>query len=128
MLLGILAMAGCGPAPATPPSAAPPAAAATAATRPSPTPTPAGRAILTSAPAAPGARAEVTFDWAPSGVRPADADDVQVINIKVMAHRGILGSTGNETRMLVVYDPTLISVDEIQEIFRQIGHPVVVSR
>jgi hypothetical protein len=45
-----------------------------------------------------------------------------------MTHRGILGSSGNETRMIVVYDPALLTVEQIQEIFRQIGHPVVVSR
>lgn len=45
-----------------------------------------------------------------------------------MAHKGILGSSGNETRMIVFYDPTLITVEQIQEIFRQVGHPVVVSK
>lgn len=45
-----------------------------------------------------------------------------------MAHKGILGASGNETRMNVFYDPTLITVERIQEIFRQLGHPVVVSK
>lgn len=130
MLLGMVVTASCGAEPATQPSPTPPARStpagvsplATPATRPSPT-------IATTTPTtASGARAEITFDWAPGGVRPADADDVQVINVKVMAHKGILGATGNETRMNVFYDPTLITVEQIQEIFRQVGHPVVVSK
>jgi hypothetical protein len=127
VLLGTIVVASCGAEPATRTGTTPPSTPAgvspspTLASQPSPTiaPTP-------TTPAS--ARAEVSFEWAPGGVRPADADDVQAINAKLITNRGVLGSSGNETRMIVVYDPTLITVEQIQEIFRQIGHPVVVSR
>jgi hypothetical protein len=127
VFLGMIVAASCGAEPATQPGTTAPSTPAAV----SPSPTLASQPSPTIAPtptAASGARAEVSFEWASGGVRPADADDVQAINAKLITNHGILGSTGNETRMIVVYDPTLITVEQIQEIFRQIGHPVVVSR
>ena len=129
MLFATIVAASCGAEPTTQPTATPvPVSTATRVITPAASPARPTQTIVTTAPTTAGARAQVTFEWAPSGLRPADADDVQAINHEVMAHKGILGTSGNETRMLVYYDPTLITVEQIQEIFAQIGHPVVVIK
>ncbi len=123
-------LASCGGAtPATPVTATPTTVPATPTTvRLTPTSLP---STPTSPPAVPtkaGALAEVRFEWAPGGVRPSDSDDTASIIAKLIDHKGILAATGNESQMTVFYDPTLITVEQIQELFKQIGHPVVVRQ
>ncbi|MFQ5856438.1 MAG: hypothetical protein ACE5LU_12420 [Anaerolineae bacterium] len=140
MLLVVVFIASCGRRADTPTSAsvtAMPASpteapAATPTEVPAAAPTDVSATTPTEAPAAtpteaPAPIAEVSFRWDPSGVPPSDADEVDPITAEVTQHEGILGGGGDESGMIIQYDPTLITVEEIQEIFKRIGHPVVVS-
>jgi hypothetical protein len=60
-------------------------------------------------------------------VTPADSDDVDEIVRDLRSHDGILSGNGNETELNIVYDPTVITVEEIMDLLKQIGHPVVVN-
>lgn len=137
-----LLIAGCGGA-ATPPSdptSAPPTEAPAAVPTEAPTaapteepvatstaePTMAPLATVTSA-LAPSTVEDVRFTWAPGGVPPSDSDDVDAIVLELRDHAGILGGRGNEIAITVEYDPTIITVEEIQEILRSMGHPVEVA-
>jgi hypothetical protein len=81
----------------------------------------------TAAPTATTPREQVTFNWAPGSVTPADSDDVDEIVRDLMTHDGILSGDGNETVLNIFYDPTVITVEEIMEILQTIGHPVVLN-
>ncbi len=69
--------------------------------------------------------AQIHFDWDPAGVRPSDSDDVTAIVDEISDKEGILSGYGNEQGITLQYDPTLITVEEIQEILERIGHPVM---
>ena len=43
----------------------------------------------------------------------------------ISGEEGILSGYGNEQGVTIQYDPTLITVEEIQEMLKRIGHPVV---
>lgn len=103
--------------PAAPPTEAPTEAPTVAPTEPPPT----------AAPTATTPRESVAFNWAPGSVPPSDSDDVDIIAAELTTHAGILSANGNETVLNVFYDPTVITVEEIMEVLRQIGHPVVVN-
>jgi hypothetical protein len=104
-------------APASTPTAAPTEAPTVAPTEPLPT----------VAPTATTPREMVVFNWVPGSVPPSDSDDVDIIAAELTTHDGILSVTGNETVLNVVYDPTVITVEEIMAILKQIGHPVVIN-
>lgn len=130
MLLGIVALAGCGRGEADTPASASPTAGPTE--TPVATPTVAPTATPTEAPTAtptntPRPQAQVYFEWAAGGVRPADSDDVDAIVLDVTRHEGIVDGSGNEIGITIKYDPTLIDVEEIQDVFKSIGHPVEVA-
>lgn len=73
--------------------------------------------------------AQVSFTWHPDGVRPSDADDVSAIVIDLTREEeGVVSGYGNEQGITLQYDPALITVEEIQEILRRIGHPVTISQ
>lgn len=72
-------------------------------------------------------RETVAFNWAPGSVPPSDADDVEIILTELRTHEGISGGSGDETILNVFYDPTVITVEEIMELLRDIGHPVVLN-
>jgi hypothetical protein len=72
--------------------------------------------------------AEISFVWDVGGVRPSDADDVAAIIADVTREEGVVSGYGNEQGLTLQYDPTLITVEEIQEIFERIGHPVTVRQ
>jgi hypothetical protein len=66
--------------------------------------------------------------WDTGGVRPSDADDVEIIVAEVTREEGLLSGYGNEQGITLRYDPTLITVEEIQEILERIGHPVIIRQ
>lgn len=70
-------------------------------------------------------RESVSFRWAPGSVTPSDADDVADLLIDLRTHDGILGGSGDENGIMIFYDPTVITVEEIMALFDSIGHPVV---
>jgi hypothetical protein len=72
--------------------------------------------------------AQISFVWDTGGVRPSDADDVAIIVAEVTREEGLLSGYGNEQGITLQYDPTLITVEEIQEILERIGHPVTVRQ
>lgn len=140
VIIAAFGLAACAPAqPATsaPPAAAtptqasaptsPPQAAATATQAPAPTSAPTAAPPTAAPPTATSPRENVAFSWAPGSVTPADSDDVDEIVRDLRAHAGILSGTGNETELNIVYDPTVITVAEIMDLLKQIGHPVVVK-
>ena len=130
-----LAAAGCGGPSATTaaPTEAPPAPTTSAPTaEPTPAPTEAPTAAPTEAPptvalTATTPEAKVAFNWEPGSVPPADSDDVDEIALDLITHNGILGASGNEAVLNIVYDPTVITVEEIMAILKGIGHPVVLN-
>jgi len=69
--------------------------------------------------------AQIRFEWDPAAVRPSDSDDVTAIMDHISGEEGILSGYGNEQGVTIQYDPTLITVEEIQEMLKRIGHPVV---
>lgn len=71
--------------------------------------------------------AQISFEWDVGGVRPSDSDDVAAIVSDITREEGLLSGYGNEQGITLQYDPTLITVEEIQEILERIGHPVTVS-
>lgn len=99
-----------------------------------PTPTPAPTATPTVTPTVtptqaptntPRPTAQIYFEWDPNGVRPSDADDVAAIVAEITRREeGLLTGYGNEQGLTLQYDPTLISVEEIQNLLERIGHPV----
>lgn len=129
-LIGAVALVACGTATQTPtplPPTPEPAEAPTTTPTTVPTETPA--AVPTETPTRPPTdtprpTADVRFEWAPGGVRPSDADDVAAIVTELMAEEGILGGYGNEQGVTLQYDPTSVTVEEIQGFFSKIGHPV----
>jgi hypothetical protein len=74
----------------------------------------------------PPPREEIYFVWAPGGVTPADSDDVDGIVQDVTTREGIIRGNGNEIGITIVYDPTLITIEEILEVFGSIAHPVAI--
>ena len=108
-------------APTSAPAAAPTATQAAAPTSAPPTAPP------TAAPTQATASERVAFNWAPGSVTPADSDDVDEIIRDLMRNEGVLSGTGNETVLNIVFDPTVITVEEIMEELKQIGHPVVIN-
>jgi hypothetical protein len=133
VLLGTIVIAGCGRGGTDTPASAPatteptetPVATPTAAPTVTPTATP------TEAPTAaptetPRPQAQVYFEWAAGGVRPADSDDVDGIVLDLLGREGIVDGFGNEIGITIKYDPTLIEVEELQDVFKSIGHPVEV--
>lgn len=99
----------------TPPTLAPTAAVATATpTRPAATPT---QAAGTGT----GARAEVKFDFVtPLGT----AELLDDVRDKLLQVNGIVAVSGNETAVTIVYNPALITVDQIRQRLAGIGNPV----
>ncbi len=75
----------------------------------------------------PQPREEVYLVWAPGGVKPSDSDDVDGIVEDISGVDGIIGGNGNEIGINVVYNPTIITVEEIIELLRSIGHPVMLD-
>jgi len=98
---------------------APPTAEATQAPTAAPTEAPAVEPTPTTP------RETVSFTWAPGAVKPSDADDVAVIITELKNHEGLLGGTGDESGIDIFYDPTVITIEEIEALMRQIGHPVM---
>jgi hypothetical protein len=95
--------------------------AATATPRPAATATPPPTAAATSS-----ARvAEVSFAWDPAVVPPSDADDVAVIAGKLKETKGIVNATGDEQGFSVFYDPAVVTIPEIMEAMKKLGHPVI---
>lgn len=120
-------IAGCGGGAETPASQPATAVPASPTEAPTTAPTAPPVATPTAAPAeTPAPRAEVYFEWAAGGVRPADSDDVDPIVLDLMSREGILSGHGNEIGITIVYNPELITIEEIQGIFKSIGHPVEV--
>lgn len=116
----IAACSGTAPTPTPVPPTLEPTPAPTATPTVTPTVTP------TLAPTnTPRPTAQISFEWDPGGVRPSDADDVAAIVADVTREgEGLLSGYGNEQGLTLQYDPTLITVEEIQEILARIGHPV----
>ena len=125
VLVGVVFLTGCGGeaagTPANTPAPAVPAETPTAAPLETPTETPAATPTNTPRPTA-----QVFLEWGLGGVRPADSDDVDAIVLDVMHEEGIVSGYGNEQGVTIRYNPTLITVEEIQEVFQRIGHPVVI--
>ncbi len=109
--------------PTTAPTQAPPTAAPTQAP-PTAVPT---QAPPTAAPTATAPSEKVVFNWAPGSVPPSDADDVDIIASELYKTAGITSVTGNEQVLNVFYNPTVITVEEIMELLKTIGHPVVIN-
>jgi len=140
VILAALLLASCGPAatpttaPETAPTALPTEAPASNLTEePTAEPTQEPTAVPTEEPTAtpipeptatPEPREEVYFVWGEGGVHPSDSDDVDVIILDLKQQDGILGGGGNEIGITVSYNPTIITVEEIQEVLKSIGHPV----
>lgn len=106
-------------APIADPTDVPPTVAPTEAPTEVPTEAPTAAPTNTSVPSE-----EVYFEWAPGGVRPSDSDDVDGIVLDIIEEEGILNGFGNEIGITVVYNPALITVEELMELFDGIGHPV----
>lgn len=104
------------------PAAVAPTEAPTSAPTEEPTQTPPAAPVNTPPPLE-----EVRLVWAPGGVPPSDSDDVDGIVLEIKRHDGIMDGRGNEIEITVMYDPTIITLEEIQAIFRSIGHPVEVA-
>lgn len=133
-LLAIVVVAGCGGGGAAAPTSAPATAVPTAAPTEAPTavpteaPTEAPAAVPTDTPA-PQSEANVKFRWSPAGNLPADSDDVDDIVREVRGrHEGIVNGYGNEIGLTIIYNPTLITVEEVAAILDDIGHPVEASQ
>lgn len=132
ILASTIALAACGTAAQTPtplpPTPEPPTLEPTEA--PTTTPTAVPTEVPTETPTRPPTNTprpteNVSFEWDPSGVRPSDADDVSAIVTDLMINEeGIVSGYGNEQGITLQYDPTSITVEEIQEILDSIGHPV----
>ncbi len=111
------------PKPAAPSTQAP--AAVTAAPKPA---VPTAQPIATAAPKAAATApttAEVKFGWDPSVVPPSDADDVADITGKLKLTKGIISGTGDEQGYVVFYDSTVLTIPEIMDVLRKLGHPVI---
>jgi hypothetical protein len=127
VLVSTIALVACGtaaqtptPLPPTPEPIEAPTVTPAAAPTEMPTETPTRPPTNTPRPTA-----DVSFEWDPSGVRPSDSDDVSAIVTDLMNNEeGILSGYGNEQGITLQYDPTSITVEEIQELLDRIGHPV----
>jgi hypothetical protein len=127
ILASVVALVACGtaaqtptPLPPTPEPTEAPTATLTAVPTEVPTETPTRPPTNTPRPTE-----NVSFEWDPSGVRPSDADDVSAIVTDLMVNEeGIVSGYGNEQGITLQYDPTSITVEEIQELLDSIGHPV----
>jgi hypothetical protein len=145
VVLSMLVLVACNTgtleAPTSAPATQPPAAAATNTSAPAAataTQAPEATATATEAPpteaptqppaaqASPTAQREtVSFGWAPGSVAPSDADDVADIFNHLRAHEGIFGGTGDENGINVIFDPNILTIEDLEEIFASIGHPVI---
>ena len=118
----------CGGASVQTPSAVPPTPTMEPTVAPSATPTVVPTITPTVAPTnTPRPSAQVSFEWDPNGVRPSDADDVAAIVDDISREESIVSGYGNEQGITLQYDPTLITVQEIQELLGRIGHPVLLE-
>jgi len=133
ILLGAIVVAGCGGGAAAPenvPDTAVPAESPTEAPTQAPAeaPTEAPPEAPTEVPTdtpVPEPKESIRFKWDPSGNLPADSDDVDDIVGEIRrSQEGITGGFGNEVGITVLYNPTLITVEEIMETLGSIGHPV----
>lgn len=120
IVAGASVVAGCGGGAATPesvPDTAVPVETPTEAPTEAPTDTP-----------VPDPQESIRFKWDSAGNLPADSDDVDDIVGEIRrSHEGITGGFGNEVGITVLYNPTLMTVEEVMEALDSIGHPVEVD-
>ena len=109
------------PATTTAVAATQPVTATTAATTAAPRTSPPRTATPTLNPAF----AEVTLRW-DSGANISDIDEVTDIVAHLKERPGIEGGYGDETQIVLAYDPQKITVEQIRRLLADMGHPTKV--
>lgn len=119
-LVGVLLLAcGSGAAPSVSPAPTP-------AAQSSQTPVASAPASTTAPPAATtaSARAEVLLRFAP-GTNIADVDDITDMVSHLKNSPGIHDGFGDESQITIVYDPRLITVEQIRRLLDEMSYPTL---
>jgi len=120
-LVGVLLLAcgsGAGPSPSPVATPAAQSSQTPATTAPASTSAPSP----TSAPNA--ARSEVLLRFAP-GTNIADVDDITDIVTHLKSTPGIHDGFGDESQITIVYDPRLITVEQIRRLLEEMSYPTL---